>query len=144
MDKLSPEQRSRNMAAVKGKDTRPEIRVRKMLHNLGYRFRLHRKDLPGKPDIVLPKHRLCFFVHGCFWHQHPGCKRSTIPESNKDFWLTKFEGTRKRDIQAKNELEKLGWHVCVIWECETKRHVVLKEVIKKCFDNLCALSLPIN
>lgn len=132
MDKLTPEQRSKNMAAVKGKDTTPEIRVRRMLHKMGYRFRLHRKDLPGKPDIVLPRYRLCIFVHGCFWHQHPGCKRATIPEFNREFWVTKFQGTLERDERAEKELRQQGWHVCVIWECETKKEEFLNRIIRKC------------
>ncbi|HEY8036658.1 MAG TPA: very short patch repair endonuclease [Methylobacter sp.] len=134
MDKLTPEQRSKNMAAVKGKDTTPEIRVRRMLHKMGYRFRLHRKDLSGKPDIVLPRYRLCIFVHGCFWHQHPGCKRATIPEFNHEFWITKFQGTLKRDRQAKKELRHQGWRVCIIWECETKKEESLDRVIHRYMD----------
>jgi len=125
VDKLTPLERSKNMAAVKGKNTTPEIRVRRMLHKLGYRFRLHRKDLPGKPDIVLSRHRLCIFVNGCFWHQHPGCKRATIPEFNRKFWVTKFQGTLERDLRAKNELIAQGWCVCIIWECETKNEACL-------------------
>lgn len=118
------------MAAVKGKNTTPEIQVRQMLHRMGYRFRLHRKDLPGKPDIVLPKHHLCIFVHGCFWHQHPGCKRATIPESNREFWVTKFQGTMERDKRAEKELLEQGWRVCVIWECETKKEEILNRIIR--------------
>ena len=123
------------MAAVKGKNTAPEIRVRQMLHKMGFRFRLHRKDLPGKPDLVLPKYRLCIFVHGCFWHQHPGCKRATIPESNQEFWLTKFQGTLKRDKQAEKELRQQGWRVCIIWECETKKEESLDRVIHRYMNN---------
>ena len=108
------------MAAVRGENTAPELRVRRILHSMGYRFRLHRKDLPGRPDIVLPKHRLCILVHGCFWHQHPGCKRATIPETRKEFWGKKFYQTIKRDEHTLIELEKMGWKVCTIWECETK------------------------
>lgn len=138
MDKLNTEQRSKNMAAVKGKNTTPEIRVRKMLHKMGYRFRLHRKDLPGKPDIVLPRYRLCIFVNGCFWHQHPGCKRATIPELNREFWVKKFQGTLERDMCAKNELIAQGWRVCIIWECETKNEVSLSMSIQKCMADTVA------
>ena len=138
MDKLTPEQRSKNMAAVKGKDTTPEIRVRRMLHKMGYRFRLHRKDLPGKPDIVLPRYRLCIFVHGCFWHQHPGCKRATIPDFNHEFWVKKFQETSKRDERAEKELREQGWHVCVIWECETKKEELLNRIIRRCILNVKA------
>lgn len=120
------------MAAVKGKNTAPEIRVRQMLHKMGYRFRLHRKDLPGNPDIVLPRHRLCIFVHGCFWHQHPGCKRATIPENNQEFWITKFQETSQRDHKAEKELVQQGWNVYVIWECETKDEQLLKNLIQNC------------
>jgi DNA mismatch endonuclease (patch repair protein) len=132
VEKLSTEQRSSNMAAVKGKNTAPEIRVRQMLHKMGYRFRLHRKDLPGNPDIVLPRHRLCIFVHGCFWHQHPGCKRATIPENNQEFWITKFQETSQRDHKAEKELVQQGWNVYVIWECETKDEQLLKNLIQNC------------
>ena len=138
MDKLSPEQRSKNMAAVKGKNTTPEIRVRRMLHKMGYRFRLHRKDLPGKPDIVLPRYRLCIFVHGCFWHQHPGCKRATIPDSNREFWVKKFQGTLERDEHAKKELAAQGWHICIIWECETKNEALLSMSIQRCMADIAA------
>lgn len=116
------------MAAVKGKNTSPEIRVRSMLHQMGYRFRLHRNDLPGKPDIVLPKYHLCIFVHGCFWHQHPGCKRATIPESNREFWVKKFQGTLERDKSSEKELRQQGWRVCIIWECEIKSEAFLKTI----------------
>lgn len=108
------------MGRVKGKNTTPELRVRKLLHKMGCRFRLHRKDLPGKPDIVLPKHRLCIFVNGCFWHQHPGCSRATIPVSNVEFWRKKLQRTRVRDLQNITELTGLGWRTLLIWECETK------------------------
>lgn len=133
MDKLSRNQRSKNMAAVRGKNTSPELRVRRMLHSMGYRFRLHRKDLPGKPDIVLPKYRLCIFVHGCFWHQHPGCKRATIPETRRKFWQEKFRKNKKRDELSLKELGKLGWQVCTIWECETKIPDILAKIISRCF-----------
>ncbi len=129
MDRLSPEIRSEVMRQVKGKNTTPELRVRKLLHEMGYRFRLHRKDLPGKPDIVLPKYRLCIFVNGCFWHQHPGCPRATIPASNADFWEPKLMRTRDRDRENIAELSKLGWRTLVIWECETKSISLLRLVL---------------
>jgi len=133
MDNVSRIQRSKNMAAVRGKHTTPELRVRRRLHAMGYRFRLHRKNLPGKPDIVLPKYRLCIFVHGCFWHQHPGCKRATIPETRRKFWQEKFLKNRIRDEKVQNELRRTGWHVCTIWECETKKDEDLTEIIAECF-----------
>jgi DNA mismatch endonuclease (patch repair protein) len=137
MDKISRQQRSKNMAAVRGKNTTPELIVRHVLHSMGYRFRLHRKDLPGKPDIVLPKYRTCIFVHGCFWHQHPGCKRATKPSSNEDFWLKKLESNVARDQLVKADLERLGWRVITVWECELREpdHLAdrLKEILNREF-----------
>ena len=108
------------MARVKGKDTRPELLVRKTLHRLGYRFRLHPKDLPGKPDIVLPRHRTAIFVHGCFWHRHEGCRRASTPQTRSAFWQTKFEATLARDERQRVDLEATGWKVVVVWECQTR------------------------
>ena len=108
------------MARVKGKDTRPELLVRKTLHRLGYRFRLHPKDLPGKPDIVLPRHRTAIFVHGCFWHRHEGCRRASTPQTRSAFWQTKFEATLARDERQRADLEATGWKVVVVWECQTR------------------------
>lgn len=129
MDKIDPWQRSKNMAAVHGKNTSPELRVRRMLHSMGFRFRLNKKNLPGKPDIVLPKYQLCIFVHGCFWHQHSGCKRATVPETRKEFWGKKFCKTKERDKKSLIELQKLGWRVQTIWECETKNPDKLAMII---------------
>lgn len=134
MDKLSPERRSEVMSRVKGTNTTPELKVRRALHAMGYRFRLHRKDLPGKPDIVLPKHHLCLFVHGCFWHQHEGCKRATFPGTNREFWAKKFEQNRERDKRIASELVQAGWRICVIWECQTKDENALSSEISRCFD----------
>ena len=108
------------MAQVKGRDTRPEMIVRSLLHHMGYRFRLHRQDLPGNPDIVLPKFRTVIFVHGCFWHRHLGCKRASTPSSNTMYWQRKFERNMARDEQNKAYLISDGWRVLVIWECELK------------------------
>ena len=108
------------MAAIKSKNTKPEIAVRKLLHSLGYRFRLHRKDLPGSPDIVLPKYKTVIFVHGCFWHRHKGCKYKTTPKTRKEFWENKFNENIKRDKNNFKELKKLNWKVLVIWECQLK------------------------
>jgi len=107
------------MSRIRGADTKPEVRVRSLLHRLGYRFRLHRKDLPGKPDIVLPKYGTVIFVHGCFWHRHPGCPYAYTPKSRVDFWKKKFRRNVERHQEVENELHELGWHVGVIWECET-------------------------
>lgn len=120
MDKFSKAKRAEIMRAVKGKNTLPELQVRRLLHSLSFRFRLHRRDLPGCPDIVLPKHRICIFVHGCFWHQHPGCKRAALPSSNVDFWSVKLQKNVLRDKENIKKLNGLGWKVAIIWECETK------------------------
>lgn len=120
MDKLSKEKRSWNMSRVKSKDTKPELYVRSLLHRNGYRFRLHVKGLPGKPDIVLPKYKMVVFVHGCFWHRHAGCKEAAMPTSNIQYWNDKFNRNIKRDIETQNQLKHQGWNVIVIWECELK------------------------
>lgn len=119
MDSLSREHRSWNMSRIRGKDTRPELRVRSALHRLGYRFRLNRRDLPGKPDIVLPRYQTVIFVHGCFWHRHPGCRFAYTPKSRVEFWQAKFERNVARHREVEEELTTLGWRVLVIWECET-------------------------
>ena len=121
LDRLSKERRSWNMSRIRSKDTKPEMIVRRLLHAMGVRFRLHRADLPGKPDIVLGPRRLVIFVHGCFWHRHPGCREATMPAANRDFWLDKLEGNAARDLRHRAALRKLGWRVAVIWECETKQ-----------------------
>ena len=119
-DFVTPEKRSKIMRGVKQKDTKPEIIVRQALHARGYRFRLHRKDLPGKPDIVLPKHGLAIFVHGCFWHQHRGCKDGRLPASNESYWLPKLARNVERDAEKAAALEEAGWRVVTIWECEAR------------------------
>lgn len=107
------------MASVKSKNTKPEKIVRSLLHGLGYRFRIHKKDLPGNPDIVLPKYKTVLFVHGCFWHQHEGCPKSVRPQSRKDFWNTKLNENITRDKANLEKLRRFGWDVHVIWECQT-------------------------
>lgn len=116
------EARSAIMRAVPRKDSKPEIVVRRMLHQLGYRFRLHRRDLPGTPDIVLPRHRVAIFVHGCFWHRHESCRLTSTPKTRADFWQAKFDRNVQRDAEATLALKLLGWDVLVIWECETRDH----------------------
>lgn len=120
-DTFTSEERSEIMRRVKGKNTKPEVWVRSVLHRIGYRFRLHRKDLPGNPDIVLPRYRAVIFVHGCFWHQHPGCRKATIPKNNREYWERKLQRNVQRDQTAKASLEKLGWRVLTLWECEIPR-----------------------
>lgn len=137
MDGLSEERRSWNMSRIRGTDTQPEMRVRKVLHRMGYRFRLHRKDLPGKPDIVLPKYRAVIFVHGCYWHRHPGCKLCYIPRTRRDFWLSKFEATVRRDAQVLNTLATQGWNVVVVWECELQDQQALKIKLREALKVRC-------
>lgn len=115
---MSKEERSRMMSRIRGKDTRPEKQVRSLLHGMGYRFRLHRKDLPGHPDIVLPKYRTVILVHGCFWHRHRGCKYAYQPKSRVGFWRKKFRENVERDKRNMKALGDLGWNVVVVWECE--------------------------
>ena len=127
MDKISPEQRSRNMAQIKGKNTKPEILVRSLLHRMGYRFRLHDKKLPGKPDIILPKYKAVIFVHGCFWHGHEGCKRATIPATRTEFWKSKISENKVRDNNNIAALKNFGYRCLVVWQCELKDEVLLKQ-----------------
>lgn len=124
-DVLSPEQRHRNMSGVRGRDTKPERLVRSVLHQLGYRFRLHRRDLPGRPDIVLPRFGAVIFVHGCFWHRHLGCRYTTTPTTRAEFWQRKFDENVERDRRTLNALGEAGWRILCVWECETRDHGVL-------------------
>lgn len=112
--------RSDNMRRIRSKDTAPEMAVRRLTHGLGYRYRLHRKDVPGKPDLVFPARRKVIFIHGCFWHQHPGCREGRPPKSNTAYWLPKLERNQQRDKAALESLATLGWDALVIWECEIK------------------------
>ncbi|MFZ6813778.1 very short patch repair endonuclease [Undibacterium sp. Rencai35W] len=120
MDTIGPEQRSRVMAAIKSCNTKPELAVRRMLHALGFRFRLHRKDLPGRPDIVLPKYKTVVLVNGCFWHQHAGCKLASRPASHQEYWEPKLDRNIERDKANCAKLTALGWRVVMIWECELR------------------------
>jgi len=119
-DRISPEHRSWNMSRIRNKDTRPEKCLRSLLHRAGFRFRLHVPKLPGKPDLVLPRYQTVIFVHGCYWHRHPGCKNATIPRTHTDFWVAKFQGTVKRDRETADKLMNQGWRVITVWECELK------------------------
>ena len=118
VDVLTPEQRRKNMSRIRGKDTRPEVTLRSMLHKAGFRFRLHYKKLSGKPDIVLPKYRTAIFVHGCFWHRHAGCRFASTPRTRSEFWQKKFQETVARDARNRKEIAKSGWQVVTVWECE--------------------------
>ena len=128
-DTVSPEKRSAMMAGIRAKDTKPELTVRKALHAGGFRFRLHNRMLPGSPDIVLAKHRVAIFVHGCFWHLHRNCKLSKIPATRTDFWTQKLTGNASRDIQATDQLLALGWRVLLVWECHIRSHRDPSELI---------------
>jgi DNA mismatch endonuclease (patch repair protein) len=119
-DAFSKVKRSNIMSRVRGQDTKPELLVRRILHGLGYRFRLHRRDLPGSPDIVLPRYRKVVFVHGCFWHGHEDCPRAVRPMSNVEFWNRKLDGNKRRDLETQHQLTGQGWGVLVVWQCQTK------------------------
>ncbi len=119
-DVLSKEQRSRCMSHIRSKDTKPEVLVRRFLFAHGFRFRLHRKDLPGKPDIVLPRYKTVIFINGCFWHGHYGCKYSNLPATNREFWESKISGNIQRDKETYSRLAQSGWNVIEIWQCQLK------------------------
>ena len=136
-DTLSKDRRSWNMSRIRSKNTKPEIIVRSLLHRMGYRFRLHRKDLPGKPDMVLPKYKVVIFVHGCFWHRHQGCKYAYTPKSRVDFWQKKFEDNIQRHKVVTKELKKLDWKVIVIWECEIPDISRLEKRLLKIKEDSC-------
>ncbi|MFH2064677.1 MAG: very short patch repair endonuclease [Pseudomonadota bacterium] len=133
MDTFSREKRSQIMSRISGKNTKPELIVRSLLHNLGYRFRLHRIDLPGKPDITLPKYKKVIFVHGCFWHGHKGCKRSRRPTTNEKFWNKKLAGNMERDKRYYRDLRAMGWQILIVWECDTKNTEKLMHKLKRLF-----------
>lgn len=122
--------RSAQMARVRGRDTKPEMRVRKAVHAAGLRYRLHDRRLPGTPDLVFPSRRIALFVHGCFWHRHPGCAAARLPKSRIEFWVPKLEGNVERDKNVKAELEAAGWTVFIVWECETKSVDVLAHLAR--------------
>jgi len=120
MDNLSLEKRSWNMAQIRSKNTKPEILVRKLLHSIGYRFRLGRTDIPGRPDILLPKYKTAIYVHGCFWHRHEGCKYAYTPKSKIEFWNNKFATNIKRDQEVSEKIKNSDWRQLIIWECQTR------------------------
>lgn len=132
-DRLEICVRSALMSKVRSRDTVPEMAVRRTVHALGLRFRLHRKSLPGCPDLVLPKYRAVIFVHGCFWHGHLGCRRSGRPKSNVSFWNSKLEGNARRDQRNIRKLRRIGWRVLVVWECQTTSPEQLKKKLQRFF-----------
>lgn len=135
--------RSENMRAIRGKDTKPELEVRRLIHGLGYRYCLHRRDLPGKPDLAFPARRKVIFVYGCFWHSH-ACKSGLIPNSNQDFWLPKLRQNKARDNRNLDALAQQGWKVLVIWECELKDARALRLSVKRFLGSRKGTSKPIN
>jgi DNA mismatch endonuclease (patch repair protein) len=134
MDRLTPAARSRNMSRVKGANTSPELTVRRLLHRMGFRFRLHSRRLPGTPDIVLRKHRTVIFVNGCFWHRHSGCRRASVPATNIERWRNKFARTVQRDAEALASLQSAGWRSLVVWECELRDLEALERRLSSYFN----------
>ena len=137
MDTLTPAQRSERMARVKGKGSAAELRVRSLVHRMGYRFRLHGAKLPGKPDMVFAARRKLIFVHGCFWHRHPdpNCPLARLPKSRQVFWVPKLEGNRERDERNAAALERLGWRALTIWECQMRDEAILRNKIRTFFES---------
>ena len=129
-DSLSPDQRHRNMAAIHSASTEPELNLRRALWHQGFRYRVNDKHLPGRPDIVLPKHRTVVFVHGCFWHGHKDCKNYTVPKTNTEFWVAKVARNQERDQEVWRKLEAKGWSVIIVWECQLKK-AILEETIDR-------------
>ena len=123
------------MSRIRSGNTKPELLVRSLLHRMGYRFRLHQKDLPGKPDIVLPKYKTVIFVHGCFWHRHENCKYAYMPKSRQKFWNNKFKTNIERDKKVNQQLKNLGWKVNIIWECELSDVKAVKKKLDNYFRN---------
>ena len=133
MDTLSASERSERMGRVRAKDTKPELAVRRLVHGMAYRYRLHRKTLPGKPDLVFPGRKKVIFVHGCFWHRHPDpkCRLARLPKSKREFWVPKLEGNRIRDEKNQSRLSDLGWNSLVIWECQVRDTEMLRSRIRE-------------
>jgi DNA mismatch endonuclease (patch repair protein) len=131
MDTLTKTERSERMAKIRSKNTQPELRVRRVVYQLGYRYRLHRQDLPGCPDLVFPSRRKIVFVHGCFWHGHQDCKVANNPKTRRSFWSAKFKRNRTRDARSQKALTRDGWQVFTVWECETKNTIVLESLLSR-------------
>ena len=146
-DVFTPEKRSQIMSLIRGRDTKPELALRSMLHRLGYRFTVQgpkNRKLPGKPDIVLPKHRTVIFVHGCFWHGHENCPAFRLPKSRRAFWKAKIHGNKARDLRNENQLRELGWHVVTIWECALRKksdHPWLIKRLPSLIETNCSVAL---
>ncbi len=134
MDTLTPRERSARMALVRGKDTKPEMLVRRLVHGMGYRYRLHRRDLPGTPDLVFPARGKVIFIHDCFWHRHAGCALARLPKSRADFWLPKLTANAERDARNVRALRRLGWGVLTIWECQLRDAAALTKRIRRFLD----------
>jgi DNA mismatch endonuclease (patch repair protein) len=134
MDTLTPAERSARMALVRAKDTKPELMVRRFVHGMGYRYRLHRRDLPGTPDMVFPGRGKVIFVHGCFWHRHARCALARLPKSRGDFWLPKLTANAERDARNGRALRQLGWGVLTIWECQLRDTAALANRIRRFLD----------
>ena len=134
-DTLTPEQRHRCMAAVKGANTKPELIVRSLVHCLGYRFRLHQRNLPGCPDLVFPSRGKIIFVHGCFWHQHSRCRRAVRPVTHADFWNAKLQGNRDRDRRVRRALHRMSWEILIVWECQTQHPDTLAPKLARFLDD---------
>ena len=133
-DRLTSKRRSWLMSRVRSKDTTPELIVRRLVHAIGHRFRLHRSDLPGKPDLVLPRHKKIIFVHGCFWHRHKGCRKAGVPKSRTAFWVGKFENNVKNDARNIGILKKRRWKVLVVWQCQTTDRDKLEKRLRRFLD----------
>lgn len=131
IDTLTPNERSERMSRVKGKNTKPEMIVRRLVWSMGYRYRLHDKKLPGKPDLVFRRLYKVVFVHGCYWHRHEGCKLARLPKSRREFWIPKLEANKVRDVENIKKLKELGWGVLVVWECELRNPEQVKRKIKE-------------
>ncbi len=134
MDSLSPRERSRRMSLIRAKDTKPEMRLRRLVHSLGYRYRLHRRDLPGTPDLVFPGRMKIIFCHGCFFHRHANCKFARLPKSRLSFWLPKLNANRARDARQARELRALGWKVMTVWECQSRDASRLATKVRRFLD----------
>jgi len=131
VDKLTPQRRSDNMARIRSKDTSPELIVRRIAHGMGYRYRLHAKDLPGKPDLVFRSRKKAIFIHGCFWHGHTECREGRVPKSRTDYWQPKLERNRLRDAAHEEALHDLGWQTLTLWECQLKDPAIVRRQIAK-------------